>query len=366
MMRRGWACATCAFLLAACSDGADRPETSRGSDEAWAQLPEPVSNNAVASATVNGRMMAYSFAGLHAGKTWQDVTANAYACDLEARACEEIDGVPDGVGRLASVAATAGNQIYVFGGYTVAEDGSERSTPEVWQFDPQTETYVRASDIPIPTDDAVAVTYQDRFIYLISGWHDTDNIDAVQVYDTAEGRWFSATSWPGSPVFGHAGGIVDNHIVVCGGVEVVPPVDADARRTFEHYDACWQGEIDPTDPAVIDWSPAPGHQGPARYRAAAIGSQRAGIVYFVGGTNNPYNYNGIGYNGEPAPALDSIMHPPGQGEIDGSSWRLIVGYGTFGTMDHRGLIEWDGAFFTLGGMNGAQEVISDVRAIRID
>ena len=355
-----------ALFLSACSGGTGRPETSRGSDEAWAQLPEAVSNNAVASATVDGRTMAYSFAGLHAGKTWQDVTADAYACDLEARSCEEIAGLPDGVGRLASVAATADNQIYIFGGYTVGEDDSERSTPEVWQFNPETETYARVADIPIPTDDAVAVTYQDRFIYLISGWHDTDNIDAVQVYDTVGDRWFEATSWPGSPVFGHAGGIVGNHIVACGGVEVVPPVDADARRTFEHYNACWQGDIDPADPAVITWSPAPGHQGPARYRAAATGSERAGNVYFVGGTDNPYNYNGIGYNGVPSRPLDSIMHPPLAGETDGANWRLIVGYGTFGTMDHRGLIEWDDAFFTLGGMNGAQEVISDVRAIRID
>ena len=51
---------------------------------------------------------------------------------------------------------------------------------------------------------------------------------------------------------------------------------------------------------------------------------------------------------------------------DETDWTLEIGYATFGTMDHRGLIEWNGAFFTLGGMNDAQEVISDVRAIRLD
>ena len=42
-----------------------------------ARLPEAVSNNAVAAARVDGRAMAYSFAGLHAGKTWRDLTADA-------------------------------------------------------------------------------------------------------------------------------------------------------------------------------------------------------------------------------------------------------------------------------------------------
>tara|TARA_R110002073_G_scaffold239434_2_gene401062 strand:- start:2076 stop:3173 length:1098 start_codon:yes stop_codon:yes gene_type:complete len=356
--------AACTLPLAACDTNQVRPETSRGSDEAWAHLPEPVTNNAVAGAEVDGRMIAFSFAGLHAGKTWEDVTADAYACDLEAQTCRQIAGLPDGVGRLASVAATAGGQIYIFGGYTVAEDGSEHSTPEVWNFDPGTERYTRAADMPVPVDDAVALSYSDRYIYLVSGWHETDNVDLVQVYDIEEDRWFEATPWPGSPVFGHAGGIVGNRILICGGAEVVPPASEDARRTFEHANACYAGTIEDGDPSVIAWRAAPGHQGPARYRAAAAGSERRRSVYFIGGTDNPYNYNGIGYDGAPSNPLDSVMYA---GAVrDETDWTLEIGYATFGTMDHRGLIEWNGAFFTLGGMNDAQEVISDVRAIRLD
>ncbi len=36
------------------------------------------------------------------------------------------------------------------------------------------------------------------------------------------------------------------------------------------------------------------------------------------------------------------------------------------TMDHRGLIEWNGGFVTLGGMTGHQSVSDGVRLIRID
>lgn len=353
-----------ASLAWGCSDTGERPETSRGSDESWAHLPEPVTNNAVAAADVDGRTIAYSFAGLHAGKSWADVTADAYACDLAARTCREIAGLPDGIGRLASVAATAGNRVYVFGGYTVAEDGTERSTPEVWIFDPATETYARAADMPVPVDDSVALVYEDRYILLISGWHDTNNVDLVQIYDTNANLWFEATPWPGAPVFGHAGGIVDNRMVICGGAEVLPPETEGGRRRFVQADTCWLGEIDRADPSFIAWQAFPGHQGPARYRAAAAGGSNGRTVYFAGGTDNPYNYDGVGYDGEGSRPLDSVMYP--HSLEPGADWALDIGYATFGTMDHRGLVEWNGAFFTLGGMDDERTVLSDVRAIRID
>ena len=40
--------------------------------------------------------------------------------------------------------------------------------------------------------------------------------------------------------------------------------------------------------------------GTARYRIAAGGSEKDQKIYFSGGTDNPYNYNGLGYNGKPA------------------------------------------------------------------
>lgn len=354
-----------ALMLAACS-----PETGSGPSVdlppgVHARLPEPVSNNAVAGVEVDGRMMAYSFAGLHSGKTWQDVTADAYACDLEARACREIAGLPDGVGRLASVAATAGGHIYVFGGYTVAEDGSERSTPEVWRFDPATETYTRRADMPVPVDDSVALTVADRYVVLVSGWHDTDNVEDVQVYDTVQDIWFSATPWPGRPVFGHAGGIVEDRLMICGGVEVVPPETEGGRRSFRRYDVCWAGWIDADAPWVIDWQVAPNHPGPMPYRAAAAGDADLGSVLFVGGTDTPYNYDGTGYDGTPAEPRDHAIFPQNLAAPRADAWRVVIRPQGAGTMDHRGLIRWGDRFYTLGGMNADREVIADVRSIRI-
>jgi Kelch motif len=324
-----------------------------------AQLPDAVSNNAVAAIEIAGQTHAFSFAGLHSGKAWNDVTSDAYACILETGRCDEVAGLPDGIGRLASIAATAGEHIYIFGGYTVGEDGSERSTPEVWQFDPVSMSYTRMADIPLPVDDSVALVYDDRYIYLVSGWHDHDNVATTQLFDSRTGEWSVATDWPGSPVFGHAGGILDRQMLICGGVEVVPPASPNARRTFELYEACWTGEIDPVDPSRVEWAPA--HiPGAARYRAAMTGSERLGGFVVIGGTDNPYNYNGIGYNGAPSEPDDLIIV-----NHNGSIER-ITRPGFSGRMDHRGLLEWSGGFVTVGGMAAGQIVSDEVRLIPLD
>ncbi|GJL97226.1 MAG: hypothetical protein DHS20C06_10430 [Hyphobacterium sp.] len=324
-----------------------------------AQLPHAVSNNAVAAIEMAGQTHAFSFAGLRSGKDWSDVTANAYACALDTAQCNEIAGLPDGIGRLASIAATAGEHIYIFGGYTVGEDGSERSTPEVWQFDPVSTSYTRMADLPLPVDDSVALVYENRYVYLVTGWHDHDNVANTQMLDTQTGEWSEATGWPGSPVFGHAGGILERQILICGGVEVVPPIADGMRRTFELYDACWRGDIDPLDPTHIDWTSAQ-IPGAARYRAAMAGSERLDGFVVIGGTENPYNYDGVGYDGMPSEPVDLII-------VDRqNAVERITRPGLAGSMDHRGLIEWRSGFVTLGGMTDGQVVSNEVRMVPLD
>ena len=84
-----------------------------------------------------------------------------------------------------------------------------------------------------PVDDTVALVYQNRYIYLVSGWHgsgiskSTGNVNLVQVFDSQQGRWFNATPFPGAPVFGHAGGIVDDQFLIVDGVKVNAVVNGD-------------------------------------------------------------------------------------------------------------------------------------------
>ena len=318
-----------------------------------ARLPDPVSNAAVARVgdTV------YAFAGLHGGKTWRDVTADAYACSLKAGTCRKIAPLPDGTGRLAASAVALKGRIYILGGYSVAADGAEKSTPEVWVFDPQSETYARTPDMPVPVDDSLALGFEGRYVVLVSGWHDHDNVSLVQVLDTQKNRWFRATGWPGAPVFGHAGAISGNHLLICGGVRVVPPKAPGQRRSFVLSKACWQGTIS-ADAQKIDWSATPDNPPGAAYRRAAL-ALPDGRIAFYGGALNPYNYDGIGYDGAPAAPLGRV-DMAGFGKNGRLTWQSSPAPAG---MDFRDGLYWRGALVTLGGMDAGQRVVDTVRAI---
>jgi N-acetylneuraminic acid mutarotase len=286
------------------------------------------------------------------GKTHADVVRSAFACAERTLVCRRLPEVPLPEGRLASVAATVRGKIYIFGGYTVAADGAERSTPEVLRFDPATETYTRVADIPTPVDDTTAIVLFDRYVYLVSGWHDVANVALVQVYDADDDRWFRATDFPGAPVFGHAGGGGASSLVIAGGVRL--DVGADGKRTFRASDEVWRGDVaDRAAPHVVSWrriKPPP--SGPF-YRMAA--SHGAGDrVVFAGGADNPYNYNGIGYDGVPARPSNRVTAYA----LARDAWLELAAMPA--SMDHRGLLVGERGFFVLGGLGENGEVLDRV------
>ena len=313
-------------------------------------LPAPHSNNAVAAVTLHGQVHIFSFAGIKPGKTWQDTSKEAYMFVEGRDAWERLPDLPVEVGRLAATAQAVGERIYYFGGYTVAADGNEVSTPENFALNPFTRTYTRIADMPVPTDDAVSFVYADRYIYLVSGWHNTDNIRDVQVYDTVENSWFKATDYPGSPVFGHAGGIVGNRFVIADGVAVFGTREGGDRR-FETVNEGWMGTINPENPAEITYRRLPQLPGRGNYRMGGAGDETGNRVLFVGGTSNAYNYNGIGYNGEPSKPTAHVF----AWDFTRDNWVAYTDKST-ASMDHRGLVKIGGQWFTIGGMTGAQAV----------
>ncbi len=343
----------CLVLASACSN----PEPPISTDRLPA-LPKPVTNNAVAAVVLGDGTALFSFLGLGAGKTWQDTRVEAFV--LRPGAGEWV-GLPDvpGPGRLASIAVTVIDKVYIFGGYTVATDGSEVSIPEVYVLDTGTLEYIPRMSMPVPVDDAVAFAYADRYIYLVSGWHNSGNVNLVQVYDTALNNWFQATPYPGSAVFGHAGGIAGNAMVICDGVRIV--VRQAESRGFEATPECYRGEIDDADLARINWYSIPPHPGPARYRIAATGvPHNGGEIVFVGGTDNPYNFDGIGYDGigsEPSSQVFSWS-------VTEDHWKL---YGPLDTptMDHRGLLTFNNQLAIVGGMQTGQVVSNEVVAFTL-
>ena len=136
-------------------------------------LPAPVSNNAVASLRTRGQSLVFSFMGIGPKKTWDAITNAAYSLDLETGKWTELHPVPGTAGRIAAAAVGAREHVFLFGGYIVDAQGNEMTVPDVNAYQPLTQHWLRASDIPVPVDDFVIGLYRDRYIYLVSGWSNT-------------------------------------------------------------------------------------------------------------------------------------------------------------------------------------------------
>ncbi len=325
-------------------------------------LPEEVTNNAVSHVVVNNEHYLLSFSGLSVDKNYQGVHNKAFAYSVKKNQWQSISPVPlssenlkltnNLVGRLASVATAINDTAYIFGGYTVAKDHTEVSIADVYSYSLSTDSYKLLSPMPVPVDDSVALTYQEKYIYLVSGWHNSGNVNLVQMYHTQTNEWQQATPFPGKPVFGHAGGIVDNKMLVCDGVAI--KVHENARRTYQDEAACYLGVIDNKNPSNIDWRIIKHPTNNARYRMAALGLADSKEVVFIGGSDNPYNYNGIGYNGSPSTPNSEIW------QFDLTSQQWHISHSKTSTMDHRGLLQLNGELLTIGGMAIRQQVLNSI------
>ena len=344
-MKRVLLSCICLFLVACSGHQPANHSTTFSNPNQFSPLPYPVSNHAVAQTQFQGEAQFFVFNGLTKNKTHADVTNKAWVWrDKQWQALTVPKNQP---AVLASVAAAVNNQVYLFGGYTVAADGSEKSSPLVWQIDGDTLNWQAMPEMPTPVDDSVALVYQDRYIYLVSGWHDVDNVDLVQVFDTQNQTWQQANAFPLPPVFGQAGAIVGNQMLVCDGVKVV--YDENKKKQFLPSAECALGAINDHDVTQIEWQSTPHYSGTAHYRMAAASSDHFAV--FVGGSDNPYNYNGIGYDGLPSQASADIRIY----DFNTRTWQILAKQ-LSPNMDHRGLLKTQDEFIVLGGMKAEQEL----------
>jgi Kelch motif len=312
--------------------------------QALPPLPYPVSNAAVASGIIDGETWVFTALGIDTTRRWSGITRRAAAWNASGGAWRALPDVPGAVGRLAATAQVVRGRLFVFGGYTVDSSGKETSVATVDVYDPRFNEWSRAADIPVSVDDAVSVVYRDSLVYLISGWHDTSNVRLVQMYDVWRDAWYMATpiNWLG--VFGHSGAIAGNTIVYIDGA-----VPQDSAVKYRLEPQVWIGTIDRKQPHLITWRAGPPHQGPPLYRAAA---GRCGpLLIFAGGTDNAYNYNGIGYNGvQSTPRAQVLAFDPRRG-----TWQPLTAL-TSPTMDHRAMAMVGDTGWLLGGMRAGPQV----------
>jgi len=315
-------------------------------------LPEPVSNNAVASTSTRGKTYIASFMGIAHGKQYSDIHNRVWMHTLGEFGWHDMPAVPSQQrlnGRVAASAVTLNNNFFIFGGFTINADGTEQTAQDSYRFDPVTKRYTKLNDMPVPVDDAVALTYQNRYIYLISGWSDHGNVNVVQLFDNYTQRWSQATPFPGKPVFGLAGAMVDNKMLVCDGVALQHYTDK--KRSYQSEPACYLGTVG-SNANNIDWRIVAHPTGQARYRMAGIDTSVNGkdVMVFIGGSTNPYNYNGIGYNGDASePDAKVWVYSPAE-------QRWLSAADTTPVMDLRGLVKVDGEIYSIGGMTAGQQV----------
>lgn len=319
-------------------------------------LPEPVSNNVVLATTIREKTYIASFSGLGNGKTAADAHNKGWLLQAGDSSWQKLPNVPSSLGhsnRLAMTATVLEQNFYLFGGYSVAKDGTEVTQSDSYRFSAISKNYTKLPDMPVAVDDSVALTYQNRYIYLVSGWHNDGNVNLVQLFDNFTQKWSQATPFPGTPVFGHAGTVDGNKLLICDGVTTA--LNPDGKRSYVATAACYQGEIDSSNARKISWKAISHPTGVARYRQAALPVTVEGERYlaFIGGTTNPYNFTGIGYNGTPSEpdAAVWLYQPKTQ------QWRK--GKVSTPVMDLRNLLELNGEIYSLGGMTNGQQVQSD-------
>jgi hypothetical protein len=347
----------CLFLVARLH-AADEPKLT--------PLPEPLSNNAVAISHDPGGPRIFSFMGIGPKKTWDAVTTSAYEMDPATGQWTEVRSVPGVAGRIAASAIALHDQVFIFGGYILDSLGGATTVPDLNVFVPVRNRYYRGKDIPEPVADAVVGVYRDRYIFLIGGWSSAKNapVRNVQVYDTDNDTWTQATPLPGTPVFGHAGAIIGDTIVYVDGAYKNP---SSLGPKFIASSECWMGEIPKKgDIAKIQWTPLAAHPGKARFRiAAGAGTleKKGGRIYFSGGADVPYTFNGIGYDGrpaEPSPLTFAFNDYTGNWETieeDAPQPTAVP------TMDHRGLLVTRCGLIVVGGMEKGQQVTAKVTVV---
>lgn len=345
------------LFLAARLHAAEEPKLS--------PLPAPVSNNAVAISHDEGGARIFSFMGIGPKKTWDAITTSAYEMDPGSGKWEEKRPVPGVAGRLAASAVALHDQVFIFGGYVVDSQGGETTVSDLNVFVPVENRYYRGKDIPEPVDDAVVGLYRDRYIFLIGGWSTSKGaaVRNVQIYDTDKDTWMQGTPIPGTPVFGHAGAIIGDTIVYVDGAYMNPN---GPNPKYIASSECWMGRLPDSkkgDITKIRWTQLPAHPGNARYRIAAGAApleKKSAKIYFSGGTDNPYNYNGMGYNGQPAdPSPVTFAF-----NLHTRAWETVSENTPEPTMDHRGLLVTRRGLVIVGGMEKGQQVTAKVTIVK--
>jgi len=276
-------------------------------------MPIAVTSNSVAS--LKNGLEIYSMMGIGTKRTWDDVSNKMFTLSMKSGKWVEGRPIPGVAGRLDSGAIGAKGEVFVIGGYTIDGQGNEYTVGDVNAYVPEDHRWYRAADLPVAVDGAVIGVNHDRYIYVIGGRSKSGPVNNVQLYDAEKNTWSQGTPLPGTPVFGHAGGLADDTIVYVDGAKK----DA-ASGKYVASDECWMGKIDHKDPSKIEWSKLPAHPGPGRFDIVAGAGEHEHRILFSGGTVAPHNFKELGDDGKQA-ELSPVTFAF---ELHGNRWETLM------------------------------------------
>jgi len=309
-----------------------------------ANIPMPISNNAVAEGYANNIFYVYSFGGIDSTKIWSGINKKSFRYNTISDVWDTIPDLPNINAVIAAGASYVDSIIYIMGGYQVLSNGSEISSNIVNRFNPRTNTYLSDGvNIPLAIDDHVQAVYKDSLIYLITGWSNTGNFPNVQIYDPTNDNWLTGTSVPNNntyKAFGASGTIIENTIYYHGG--------ASTGTNFPGQSTLRIGQINATDPTQITWSVQSTNF--VSYRSAC--SNLNGFPFWFGGSEITYNYNGISYNGSGGVPLKSQLLGYYLNNFDSAYYSSSANL----PMDLRGIAARFGTYYIAGGMINNQKV----------
>jgi N-acetylneuraminic acid mutarotase len=307
-----------------------------------ANMPAAVSSNAAAS--LKGGLELFSIMGMGPRKTWDDVTNHVYIFSLTTGKWRDGRPVPGVAGRLGAAAIGARGKVFLFGGYVVDGQGVELTVSDVSAYVPDDHKWYRGADIPVPVDHSVVGVDHERFIYLVGGRSKNGPVNNVQVYDAQKNVWSEGTPFPGTPVFGHAGGLAEDAIVVIDGAKK----NTGTGAPYVASDEGWIGKIDHKDPNKIEWSKLPPHPGLARFGIAS--GAEGHKIHFSGGSASPHDFKGIGYDGQPVdPSAVSFLY-----DLRANQWVTVDENTVEPRMDCGGILSTPAGLVMLGGMTKGQ------------
>ncbi len=317
-------------------------------------LPEPLTNHASAILRKDKKDFLYTFYGLDSSKTWKGVHQKTFRVEISKGAATQIGNVPDTMGRLAAAASVIKNKAYIVGGYAVFENGKEQSSKNLFIFDPINETFTKGAHLPIAIDDHIQSVWRDSLLYIVSGWNDSLNVYAVQVYNPANNTWQLATELPHektAAVFGGSGVIYGDTIYMLGGAQF--------DKNYPASPQFYKGRINSDNPLQIKWNNAGSYPLPFRYRSVAFVKNKE--LYFFGGSNETYNYNGMAYlNKKPVlPNTKVLVYNVRLG-------RFTIRRNNVNIMDIRNVgITKDNHFYISGGMGIGQKVLKTIIRLQL-